>query len=360
MTRSSGGSARAAAHTQRKSPATSPRPLPLMVPSGRCGGRWPPPRADWSSLAFAESADHLERLRRAAQSNGVAFDPETMVDVLVMEADGRIRGGDPGAARVLLEQARQLARHLPDPDRLASVALAMQRLGARTAMPRVEVASVLNEACSALAGTDSSVEARVTASLARELAHSVRADHARAEPLSERALEVARRVGDPATLALCLLARHDVVWGPGTASERQAAGRRDRRTRRAGHRHGPAGRGCPPSSQRPPRARLAHFPHRAGEVIFGSPANCASRGTTTSSSPGVPRWRSLTVGSTTLNGSPRKLPRSGGASPNPTPAMCRRRRPGGGVGAGRPSTNSSASPKLRSPHGSGSRRSVTP
>ena len=177
-------------------------------------------RTDSANLAFAESADHIERLRKAAQANGVTFAPETMVDLLVMEADGRVRGGDPGASRILLERARQLARDLPDPERLASVALGLQRLGTRTAMPRDDVVSVLDEARAALGGTNSAAEAQVTASLARELAHSVRAEQARARPLSERALEVARRAGDPATMALCLLARHDVVWGPGTASER--------------------------------------------------------------------------------------------------------------------------------------------
>jgi hypothetical protein len=38
--------------------------------------------------------------------------------------------------------------------------------------------------------------------------------------LSEEALALARGTGDPATLAVCLLARHDVLWTPGTASER--------------------------------------------------------------------------------------------------------------------------------------------
>jgi tetratricopeptide (TPR) repeat protein len=178
-------------------------------------------RADEASLAFTEAASHLERLRQAAQDNGVALAPQTMVDLLVMEAAGRAHGGDPGSARALLDRARGLARCLPDPDRLAAVALGVQRLGACALMPRPEVVDVLEEACSALAGVGSAAEAQVTASLARELAHSVLAQRPRARPLSERALEVARVAGDPATLVSCLLARHDVVWmGPGTVAER--------------------------------------------------------------------------------------------------------------------------------------------
>lgn len=177
-------------------------------------------RADEASLAFIEAADHLERLRAAAQDHGVDLSPETMVDLLVTEADDRARGGDPGTARARLEQAREIARLLPEPYRLAAVALGVQRLGARFGMPRDTVTDLLDEARAALAGSGSTAEARVTASLARELAHSVIAERPRAGPLSERALEVARAAGDPATLASCLLARHDVVWGPGTAAER--------------------------------------------------------------------------------------------------------------------------------------------
>ena len=177
--------------------------------------------ADRASLAFAESAGHLGRVRVAAETNGVTFDPGTLVDVLVIEADARLRAGDPSTARVLLlERAHRLARDRADPDRLAAVALGVQRLGARTGMPRHEVVNLLEEACTALAGSGSAAEARVTATLAREVADSVRADHDQARRLSEGALELARRVADPETLALCLLARHDVVWGPGTAAER--------------------------------------------------------------------------------------------------------------------------------------------
>jgi hypothetical protein len=64
------------------------------------------------------------------------------------------------------------------------------------------------------------LEAQLTAGLARELIHSVPEHRARAGPLSERALALAREHDDPATLAACLLARHDVLWTPGRAAER--------------------------------------------------------------------------------------------------------------------------------------------
>ena len=62
----------------------------------------------------------------------------------------------------------------------------------------------------------------MTAALARQLQHSVPADRPRARPLAERAVAIARRLDDPATLASCLLAQHDTLWTPGTATERAA------------------------------------------------------------------------------------------------------------------------------------------
>jgi tetratricopeptide (TPR) repeat protein len=100
------------------------------------------------------------------------------------------------------------------------VALGVQRLGARFAMPRDAVVDLLDTARAALHGTGTALEAQLTASLARELHHSIPAQRARARPLSELAITLARALDDPVTLAACLLARHDVLWTPGRAADR--------------------------------------------------------------------------------------------------------------------------------------------
>ncbi|QJY47403.1 ATP-binding protein [Pseudonocardia broussonetiae] len=173
--------------------------------------------ADSARLAYGEAAAHLARARRALDDAGVAG--EVAVDLLVEEAAARARSGERGA-RALLDDAWARATALGDPERLGAVALGVQRLGARFAMARDAVVAMLETARAALDGTGSALEAQLTASLARELHHSVPAHRARARPLSERAIELARRRGDPATLAACLLARHDVLWTPGRAAER--------------------------------------------------------------------------------------------------------------------------------------------
>ncbi len=177
-------------------------------------------RAECARLAFAEAAGHLARARRAVEDTGAAAAAAVLVDLLIEEADARARTGDPGRARTLLDDARGRASACGDAERIARVALGVQRLGARFAMPRDAVVDELESALAALSGSRTTLEAHLTASLARELHHSVPAQRPRARPLSEQALALARTLDDPTTVAACLLARHDILWTPGRAAER--------------------------------------------------------------------------------------------------------------------------------------------
>ena len=96
----------------------------------------------------------------------------------------------------------------------------MARLGARFSARRDDVIGELDQALSAVAGADPGLEALDSATLARELQHSVADDRPRARPLSERALALGRDTGDAETLLACLLARHDVLWTPGEGAAR--------------------------------------------------------------------------------------------------------------------------------------------
>jgi hypothetical protein len=181
--------------------------------------------AERARLAFDEAAAHIARARRAIEDAGDAESGGVLVDLLVDEADARARAGDPARARELLADATGRATVLGNAERLGRVALGVQRLGSRFAMPRADVIDVLDAARRAVHGSGTALEAELTASLARELHHSVPGQRARARPLSEEALALARKLDDPATLAACLLARHDVLWTPGRAGERIAVAR---------------------------------------------------------------------------------------------------------------------------------------
>jgi len=178
--------------------------------------------ADLAALAFVEAAGHLRRLRAALADAAIAVDDRQLVDVLVAEADAHARAGNTVEARGLLRHASDVADRADDPVHVARVALATAGLGAQFAVRRDDIVRHLDRARALVDGVDDVWEARLAATLARELQHSVPEDRPRAGPLSEHALEVGRRAGDDATLLTCLLARHDVLWTPGAGSERAA------------------------------------------------------------------------------------------------------------------------------------------
>lgn len=172
--------------------------------------------------AYTEAADHLHRVRKAALDAGWAIEPQRLFDLLVGEADARSRAGRPEVARSLLVEADAIA---PTPSHRADVALAVQRLGARFAMPREAIVAQLESALDDADVIDPSRHAQLTAALARELQHGVADGRSRALPLSEKALDLARASGDDHALVACLLARHDALWTPGTGAERAELGR---------------------------------------------------------------------------------------------------------------------------------------
>ncbi len=195
--------------------------IPIAGPGPALAWAHAAARDELSRFAFAEAAGHLARAREAATRAGAAIADADLVDALVAEADAWLRSGDAAGARRLLDEA--VARAGDHPVRLGEAALGLDRLGARFAMPRTELIAVLDQARAALDSSDTALEARVTAALARQLQHSVPRDRPRARPLAARAVTVARRLDDdPATLASCLLAQHDTLWTPGAATERIA------------------------------------------------------------------------------------------------------------------------------------------
>ncbi|HEU4425099.1 MAG TPA: AAA family ATPase [Pilimelia sp.] len=179
-------------------------------------------RVDTARFAFAEAAGHLTRLRSAVAVAGRRLSDTDLVGLLTAEADLRLRAGDAVRARALLDAAWARATAAGEPDLLGAVALGLDRVDARFAMPRGDLVAVLDTARQALKGTGTTTEATVTAALARQLQHSVPADRPQARPLADHAVTIARTLDDPATLASCLLAQHDTLWTPGTATARAA------------------------------------------------------------------------------------------------------------------------------------------
>ncbi len=177
-------------------------------------------RADAVRFAFVEAAGHLTRLRSAVARGGESLPETVLIRLLTDEAELRLRGGNAVQAQALLETAWTRATAAGQAELLAAVALGLDRLDSRFAMPRGDLIEVLGSTRDALKGTGTTLEAKVTAALARQLQHSVPADRPRAGSLADEAVRIARVLDDPATLASCLLAQHDTRWTPGTASAR--------------------------------------------------------------------------------------------------------------------------------------------
>lgn len=171
-------------------------------------------------LSYEEAAalyQHaLEMLDLGARSAEIS-----RMDLLLERAEALRLTGRAQDAREALEAAVALARRDRDAAGLARGALGIHALGAETGFHHAEQMELLNEALSAIGDEHAELRARLLAGLAQELIWSeADTDTSRARRAAEQACDIARTSGRPDTLALCLLARHDVVWGPGTEGER--------------------------------------------------------------------------------------------------------------------------------------------
>ncbi len=160
-------------------------------------------------LAWEDAAELFERALAAlelAERPG----PQHRCELLLAVGEARMAASDVLAARIAYQQAGELARRIGSPEALARAGLG---LGSEFTSGIVDPAQVglLEEALTALGKADSPLRARVLAGLARALVSTPQVERRLA--LSEDAVQMARRLGDPATLAAVLFGRHLAVWG---------------------------------------------------------------------------------------------------------------------------------------------------
>jgi tetratricopeptide (TPR) repeat protein len=160
-------------------------------------------------LAYEDAVRHWRDATAAATERDRA-------EALLRLARAHSRAGGLDAAREEFLAAARLSRARQDGGRLAEAALGLHDLGSRPRWPADELVALLAEA---EAVAPEPIKVRVTAALARVLAwHAI--DPSRAVALAEGAVARARALGDPAVLAECLLAQHNVFWVPGKAVRR--------------------------------------------------------------------------------------------------------------------------------------------
>jgi DNA-binding CsgD family transcriptional regulator len=173
-------------------------------------------------LAWEEAAGLFERAL-AALELAERPDQRERCQLLLALGEARMAASEVPAARAAYQQAGELARRIGSPDALAHAGLGLGLEFTAGIVDPVEV-GLLEEALAALGDADGPLRARVLARLARALVFTQQVDRRLA--LSEEAVGLARRLGDPGTLAAVLLDRHQTIWGVDrfeAAGERLAA-----------------------------------------------------------------------------------------------------------------------------------------
>jgi tetratricopeptide (TPR) repeat protein len=197
-----------ARHFGRAAPVEGPgRAIDFALAAGR--------RAD-RLLAWEEAAHYYQGALRARQATSAARD-RTGGELLLALGASEERAGLEGA-RESFAQALAVARELEDPVLLSRAALGVAGPWSTLGREDPEVVAILEDALAGLGEEDSPLRARLHARLSLELYYAGQPERRLA--LSEEAVAIARRIGDPATLAFALDARHYVLWRPENVEER--------------------------------------------------------------------------------------------------------------------------------------------
>jgi DNA-binding SARP family transcriptional activator/tetratricopeptide (TPR) repeat protein len=194
-------------------------------------------------LAFEEAA----RLYESALS--VADDDGTRCELLLAMGDAQTRAGDTPAAKVTYRDAADLAETLGLPEQLARAALGYGgRFVWDVSRDDPSLLPLLEEALESLGDRNDALRARLLARVAGGPLRDSRYPASRREAVSEEGLAIARRVGDPATLAYVLsgyIAAHHspkhtpaaVAWATELIEVATVAGDEERALEGYEHRH---------------------------------------------------------------------------------------------------------------------------
>jgi class 3 adenylate cyclase len=206
----------ALAHHWAKASAPVTDPARAVEYARRAGDR------AFAQLAHDEAAYYFRSGLELLDAGGAAPHDPRRLELLIGRGEAQRRAGDPGYRDTLLDAA-QLAQRLGDVKALARAALSNTQGHIWTAAFAVDADRIqaLEAAIAAVGEDDPPVRARLLATLGLELAWEP--DASRRLALSSDALDIARSIGDPDTLAHVLLARDYTITGPDNAAERFAA-----------------------------------------------------------------------------------------------------------------------------------------
>jgi tetratricopeptide (TPR) repeat protein len=173
-----------------------------------------------SRLAYEDVPDHYRRALTLLEDLP-SSDPLQRGNLLLALGKAELRAGHREQAQQTLRDVALIARTLNTPELLAHAALSLAPgfFALEVGVFDPTQVSLLEEALSALKGSDSPLRAQVLARLSTALVWSNA--ESRRTTLSVEAVEMAQRIGDTETLARALIARHEALWGPGDFQARE-------------------------------------------------------------------------------------------------------------------------------------------
>jgi tetratricopeptide (TPR) repeat protein len=168
-----------------------------------------------AQLGYEEAARHYASALRVLETTAPG-ESEAACALLVALGEALSRGGSQSEAKGALRRAADLADRAGRPDLLARAALGY---GSRFAWARAStdphLVPLLERALEAIGSDDSPERARLLARLAGASRDDW--DHERRARLGDEAVAIARRLGDPMTLAFALEGHFVAVEGPNSA-----------------------------------------------------------------------------------------------------------------------------------------------
>ena len=173
-------------------------------------------------LAYEEAA-RLYKMALEALGLDAAATAELRCELLLALADAQGRAGDDPGAKSTFLRAADLARSAQLAEMLARAAAGYGgRFLWAHALADERLVPLLEDGLSALGEADSVLRVQLLSRLAAALRHGPSRE--RRERISEEAIQIARRIGDPATLAYALVAAEAALHGPNNAHRALAEG----------------------------------------------------------------------------------------------------------------------------------------
>ena len=170
-----------------------------------------------SQLAYEEAAGHYERARAVLDLQD-EIDEAQRCEMSLVLGDAQKKAGNSAKAREAFLQAADIARKRGAPEQLARAALEIGIGMAGSGKVDELQVSMLREALSVLSEDDTALRARLLAQLSLALYYSPELR----DDLNQQAVEMARRVADPAAIVAALYGRHLLLEGTPSVEERLA------------------------------------------------------------------------------------------------------------------------------------------